>query len=330
MEFEYAVKRSLCPPAENPIYREQMALAVFSGRGCKNIVRFHHAWVENEDGHLYTQLEYCTDGNLLDYSKKKLPFSESEIVNILSQMATALKDVHSCELVHSDLKPEHILISGDVFKLGGFNLVKRIDCRISTTEKPDSRYVAPEATEPEHLAKPWNDIFSLGLTLYCLLLNGGEDDLPSEGTEEWNLLRKNEITFPQKISPALECLLRLMLEQIPENRPSSDEILNVIRAGIIDQLLLDQLLKSKSKVRGGGGGGSSDVSGGGGGGEGGERDRTERAERAERAERVEKRERGSDCSSSSVTKKEQNKRRVTRRKKGRSPMVTRKSTRSLD
>ncbi|XP_077177892.1 wee1-like protein kinase isoform X2 [Paroedura picta] len=165
----YAIKRSKKPLAgsidEQNALREVYAHAVLGQHS--HVVRYFSAWAE--DDHMLIQNEYCNGGSLADAISENYRnmryFSESELKDLLLQVARGLKYIHSMSLVHMDIKPSNIFISrtsippiipeeGDddewssskvVFKIGDLGHVTRISS--PQVEEGDSRFLANEVLQ---------------------------------------------------------------------------------------------------------------------------------------------------------------------------------------
>mmetsp|Transcript_37615 Transcript_37615/g.27732 ORF Transcript_37615/g.27732 Transcript_37615/m.27732 type:complete len:88 (-) Transcript_37615:9-272(-) len=73
-------------------------------------------------------------------------------------------------------------------------------------------------TKPYSMKKA--DIWSLGITLYCLTYQHLPFEVAGTGIELMNAIANSRLEFPEerKISPELQEFLSMMLEKNPENR----------------------------------------------------------------------------------------------------------------
>ncbi len=126
----------------------------------------------NEGGRHYMVMEFI-EGETLD---KRLEIGqvlpETEVQNVAEQLTIVLEYLHSQSppIIFRDLKPGNIMVQPD-------GRVKLIDFGIMRFFKPGKKqdtqllgtpgYAAPEAYSGQTDAR--SDIFSLGITLYCLL-----------------------------------------------------------------------------------------------------------------------------------------------------------------
>ncbi|MBE8524815.1 protein kinase [Amycolatopsis sp. H6(2020)] len=152
------------------------------------------------------------------------PLSPERTARIGVQIAGALAAVHARNIVHRDVKPGNILVTGDdLAKLTDFGIslwrevTRTDDGRISGTPA----YTSPEVADG-HPACRASDVFSLGATLFAAL-----EGTPPFGTGEpyevLHRVRRAEI-LPMRRAGPLVPLLTAMLEPHPGKRPTADEV----------------------------------------------------------------------------------------------------------
>ncbi|XP_028085270.1 wee1-like protein kinase isoform X2 [Camellia sinensis] len=144
----------------------------------ENLVGYYSSWFENEQ--LFIQMELCDHS--LSIRRSKL-FTEVEVLEILHQIAKALKFIHERGIAHLDVKPENIYVKNGVYKLGDFGCATLIDKSLPI-EEGDARYMPQEILNDnyDHLDKV--DIFSLGAAIYELIRGSA---LPESGPLSLNL-----------------------------------------------------------------------------------------------------------------------------------------------
>lgn len=168
----YAVKklknRIRTNSEKNSQLKEVYALAALGGHN--HIVRYYTAWVE--DDRLYIQMEYCEGGSLSDQMKKsQTPFDEKNLCTILRHVASGLHHMHSKKLVHLDIKPANIYVTPDGdYKIGDFGLIVMNDTTLDDVVEGDNKYLPKELLRADYSNLPRADIFSLGCTIYELVL----------------------------------------------------------------------------------------------------------------------------------------------------------------
>lgn len=155
-----------------------------------------------------------------------------------TQVAAALEHAHSRGIVHRDVKPDNIIISGDneTATLVDFGIALSADDAKKLTKSGyvigTPQYMSPEQTNGEELDGR-SDLYSLGITLYETL----SGHLPHPGGYQ-ALSDTNEA-----IPPALDDLIRSSLTQDKNARiQSADEFIKRIRSAFRTDVPLSALL----------------------------------------------------------------------------------------
>lgn len=257
------MKRSFASWPECVALREFRSL-LDVGHEHPNIVQLYEV-VREANAQLYFIFEYMPDGNLYEYIQRHtynpeigtMPavLSESRIRSILTQVFQGLAFLHKKGYVHRDMKPENILLKGDVCKLADFGLAREVACQKTKTEYISTRwYRAPEVLlRSPHYGKPI-DLFGVGCIVAELFskqpLFPGETEVdqldrltdllgsPEESWKESTQLASNigfEIpvkkpveTFESRVPtapPSAIDLMRKLLQWNPKDRPTCDEAL---------------------------------------------------------------------------------------------------------
>jgi serine/threonine-protein kinase len=206
-----------------------------------NIVRVFD--IDNEGDTHYIVMEYVEGRDLHQTVSQNGPLPFVTAVRYVTQVATGLQHAHEMGLVHRDIKPANCLLDqhGTV-KLLDMGLAKLNDDETSLTLANDENvlgtadYLAPEQALNSHAADARADIYSLGCTLYFLLV--GRPPFP-EGTISERLL-KHQVEEPEsllKLRPdtplSLVDLCSRMMAKKPDDRPQT--------AGEVARLLNDWL-----------------------------------------------------------------------------------------
>ena len=197
-----------------------------------------------DGGVFYYAMEYCDGGSLQDWCAKNGAMAWAEVRPIALQIALALDYAHGSGFLHRDLKPSNIMLTGEgalrQAKLIDFGLAKKfaIDAEASTAtvRNDNENFRGNYATaSPEQILEkpldPRSDLFSLGVTLWWLLIGrnpfGGmkhgpmiadrvgpssyASSLPGDLDPEarWLLERLLEKDVDRRIATALEVVERL-------------------------------------------------------------------------------------------------------------------------
>ena len=174
------------------------------------------------------------DRNLFEYSKGRF-YDEVTALKIFYEVCKAVGYLHSKNLLHRDIKPENILLSksGEI-KISDFGFSASFGFSESrNTMCGTKEYLPPEIIENKSQTDKV-DIWCLGVLLYELL----HKRLPFEG-KNFELfienIRRKQMTIKDDISPEVKEMIRLCLQENPDDRPSVNLLLtNSVFAKIND------------------------------------------------------------------------------------------------
>jgi serine/threonine protein kinase/tetratricopeptide (TPR) repeat protein len=128
-----------------------------------------------DDGLPYFVMEYV-EGEPIDRYCDAHRLSTARRLELFLQVCSAVRYAHQNLVVHRDLKPGNILVSGGgVPKLLDFGVAKLLDPTEVSPEQtsPQFRFVTPAFASPEHILggpiTTASDVYSLGALLYLLL-----------------------------------------------------------------------------------------------------------------------------------------------------------------
>ncbi|KAH0588971.1 Mitosis inhibitor protein kinase wee1 [Termitomyces sp. J132] len=205
------------------------ASASYEGNRHPNVLAYIDSWEENDA--LYIQTELCTSGNLQQFLEtfgnvyRKL--SEDRVWKILVDLSNGLRFVHDAGVIHLDLKPSNIFVTGEGrLRIGDFGMATFLGQFETVTgskgfeREGDKRYLAPEILQEDYYSKA-ADIFSLGMTILEAAAN---IVVPDQG-EDWQRLRRDD--FSQVLlddSPELLEIIKQMMRQRPQERVSIHDV----------------------------------------------------------------------------------------------------------
>ena len=205
LKREVAVKILRSSLTGDPIYitrfhREARAAAALCHR---NIVEIYD--VGEEDDLYYIVMEYVRGQTLKELINKRGALHYVEAVDIMKQVVSATALAHSMGIVHSDLKPQNILVTDSgIVKIADFGIASIQS--LSQVTQTDTimgslHYLAPEIARGEK-ATPQSDIYALGVVFYELL----RGDVPFNGESPVNIALKHmrdEIPSVRAYNPAI-------------------------------------------------------------------------------------------------------------------------------
>ncbi|HEV2722510.1 MAG TPA: protein kinase [Thermoanaerobaculia bacterium] len=147
--------------------------------------------VEEQNGFLFLAMEFV-EGMPLAAALKERKLSDYDVVRIGRDIAEALAEAHTRGIVHRDIKPDNVMISGRRVKVLDFGVAKQVGEQRHREFNTEVGMVVgtPEYMSPEQAlgraVDSRTDIFSLGVLLYHAL----SGTLPFSGTSVTELLLK--------------------------------------------------------------------------------------------------------------------------------------------
>ncbi len=195
-------------------------------------------------GYHYFVMEYVEGKTLYDDLSKGKVFAEQEALDIVIQVAEALRHAHSVGLIHRDVKPKNIMINKDgVVKLADMGLARETtDIEAAKTEKGKAYgtpyYIAPEQIRGEMDIDERADIYGLGATFYHLV-TGRVPYMAEDPVEVMKKHLREQLIPPDHINTSLsagvsEVIEVMMAKNKAERYSNVDELLvdlKAVRAG---------------------------------------------------------------------------------------------------
>lgn len=186
-------------------------------------------------GLYYFVMEYVEGKTIYDDISSGKIFSEEEAIDVVMQVARALKHAHSINMIHRDVKPKNVMINTDgVVKLADMGLARETsDIQAAKSEQGKAfgtpYYIAPEQIRGEVNIDGRADIYALGATLYHMVTGRVpfEAETPSEVMKKH---LKEEIVPPDHINTSLsaglaEIIEVMMAKNKDERYQTCDEVL---------------------------------------------------------------------------------------------------------
>lgn len=187
-----------------------------------NVIAVHGTVTDGDEQWLV--MEYLPARSLAEIIETDGPIGEQRAARIGAQLADALNAMHAKGMVHRDVKPGNVLVTGDdVAKLSDFGISRWAEqTRVGGGDVAGTAaYLAPEVADG-HEARPSADIFALGATLFAAVEGTSPWGSPDAGTaEQLRRAKAYDITPPQRPGPFGD-LLAQFLRRDPHERPAAE------------------------------------------------------------------------------------------------------------
>src|SRR5688572_21046126 len=174
------------------------------------------------------------EGDSLRARLAKGPLSTTETVNILRDVARALAYAHERGVVHRDIKPDNVMVSGGSAVVTDFGIAKAISA--SRTDSPDATltqvgtslgtpaYMAPEQAAGDPATDHRADLYAFGCMAYEML--AGEPPFVEKGPQQLLAAHMSKTADPISgrrgdVPPALASVITQCLAKDPAERPAS-------------------------------------------------------------------------------------------------------------
>ncbi|KAI0743641.1 kinase-like domain-containing protein [Daedaleopsis nitida] len=241
----------------------------------EHIVRYHDRHVDRDAGILYILMEYCGGGDLCSIIKQAQRHNrlipEDTIWNYFMQILLALNYCHHpngghgrtssvgtesdgkerrAQILHRDLKPDNVFLDENSnVKLGDFGLSKALaQASFANTYVGTPYYMSPELMQ-EKAYDSKSDIWSLGCLIYELCALKPPFHEAKTHAELSILIRNGRIPpLPKGYSPALNAVIKSMLNLNPAMRPSASQLLQHERIDLAHKVTETQKMLNTVKA----------------------------------------------------------------------------------
>ena len=195
------------------------------------------------DGIHFLVMEYVPGIDLTGLVRREGPLPIADACEIIRQAAVGLQHAHKQGIVHRDIKPSNLRLTpeGEVkildFGLALFrkDLITRLSTPAATRPAGQARstltsvsrvlgtndYMAPEQWINSHNVDARADVFSLGCTLWFLLVGRA----PVSGALQASTLPRHRADAPQKL---IDILCRMLAPRVADRYPSAQEVCSAL------------------------------------------------------------------------------------------------------
>jgi len=185
------------------------------------------------DDRPYIVMEFVEGTNTMDMIAGEGPFDVGRALDIVEQVCRALSYAHGQGFIHRDVKPSNILLAGGkVAKLSDFGLAKLegdFSLTLDGAVLGTPHYLAPEQISGAPSVDARADIYSLGMTLYYLVVGSPAfqgPTMPAVLTRHLTDEISFSATLRELLPERLILLIRRMAAKAPERRYASvDDVL---------------------------------------------------------------------------------------------------------
>lgn len=202
-----------------------------------NIIQLYEIIETNK--YFFFVMEYAKVGEQSNFIEKKNRLSELEACKLFQQLISGIEYLHSLGCAHRDIKPSNILLDED-------NNLKIIDFGLGNMYDTDEKlktacgspcYAAPEIISGEEYNPLQVDIWSAGITLYCMVAGAQPFDEETK-TLLYQKILACEYPVPKWFSPICLDLIRRILVRNPQERLSLEDIKNHSWFGMYEPIQL--------------------------------------------------------------------------------------------
>lgn len=197
---------------------------------------------KDEKTQIYYLVQEFVEGGSVKDQLSKGPIPQEQAREWILQIAEALQAAHLKKIIHRDIKPDNILLTGDgEAKLADLGLAKDLTSSTAHLTQSNVGIGTPAYMSPEQISDAKNvdvrsDIYSLGATLFHMVTGRA----PYLGASVINILNKvintpvpDPLKLKPELNPNLARVCMKMIQKDPEQRYQCPE--ELIRALVTDQ-----------------------------------------------------------------------------------------------
>jgi len=216
---------------ENPLDKVYKEIALLKKIDHPNVVKLVEVVDDPEEDNIFMAFELLEKGEILEMPADK-PLTEDAAWTCFRDVVHGLEYLHYQKVIHRDIKPSNLLRAdnGEV-KIADLGVSDEFDGpdALLTNTAGTPAFTAPESLSQQTNSTPYSgkaaDIWSLGVTLYCLVVG----KVPFQGENVpavYDKIKTEDIEVPDNISLSTELrdLIGLMLIKDPLARITLTDI----------------------------------------------------------------------------------------------------------
>eukprot|EP00249_Psilotum_nudum_P014173 c24700_g1_i3 orf=485-1702(+) len=177
-----------------------------------------------ESDHFYMVLEYVEGRRIFEGSGPVGGIGEAIARTYFRDVVAGLMYLHGRNIMHGDIKPENLLVSGEGhIKIGDFSISRMFeDDNDEMRRSPGTPvFTAPECCQGLTYRGKAADRWALGVTLYCMVL-GCYPFIGDTLQDTYDKIVNDPLYIPEEVNPDLANLLQGLLCKDPNKRISLD------------------------------------------------------------------------------------------------------------
>ncbi|KAG0586979.1 hypothetical protein KC19_2G132100 [Ceratodon purpureus] len=207
-------------PTETAMMDVLREIAIMKRLDHPNVVKLYEVIDDPESERLYMVMEYAEGNWIFEGSGPPGGIGEAVAREYFRDVVAGLSYLHNHNVVHGDIKPENLLISGDgSIKICDFGCSRMFEGENDELRRSPGTpvYTAPECCSGSHYSGRTADIWALGCTLYCMVM-GRYPFLGDTFPSVFEKIVKQPLFIPEGTDPDLADLLRGLLCKDPRKR----------------------------------------------------------------------------------------------------------------
>ena len=192
------------------------------------------------NGMLYYVMPFVEGESLADYMSREKQLSVEEAVQVAREIAEALSVAHSYGLVHRDIKPDNVMMTGGHAVVADFGIALAIDQaggdKLTQTGMAigTPAYMSPEQSQGDPDLDGRADIYSLGCMMYEMLVG----QIPFTAPTPVAMIARHAMDHPtpvhimrEAVPPDLENIVFIAMEKTPADRfRTAQEMVDALKA----------------------------------------------------------------------------------------------------
>ncbi len=191
------------------------------------------------DGLLYYVMPYVEGESLRDWLRRDGQLAPAEVARILHEVADALAYAHARDVVHRDIKPDNVMMSGRHALVADFGVAKAVSQAKSASPLTSAgmslgtpTYMAPEQIAADPQVDHRADLYALGVMAYELL--AGRPPFADESPQQLLAAHLTRVPTPigdvrPDVPAALGDIVMRCLEKEPARRwQRADDIVQAL------------------------------------------------------------------------------------------------------